>query len=209
MLKKHAGWQESSVKMVNVDITESAQDYLKGLLDKQKDNDGIGIRMFVANPGTAQAETCIAYCRPGDEKPDDEIVELKGFKAYFEGRSLPFLKDAKVDYSADRMGGQLTIRAPNSKMPQVNENSPIGDRINYVLYNDVNPSLASHGGNVSLVEVTDDMIAVLKFGGGCQGCGSVAITLKQGIEVQLMDKIPEIKGIRDVTDHTDRSHAYM
>ncbi len=195
--------------MVNVDITESAQEYLKGLLDKQKDNDGIGIRMFVANPGTAQAETCIAYCRPGDEKADDVVVELTGFKAYFEGRSLPFLEDAKVDYAADRMGGQLTIRAPNSKMPQVSENSPLEDRVNYVLYNDVNPSLASHGGNVSLVEITEDMIAVLKFGGGCQGCGSVAVTLKQGIEVQLMDKLPELKGIRDVTDHSDRSNAYM
>jgi Fe/S biogenesis protein NfuA len=102
-----------------------------------------------------------------------KIVDLKGFKAYFEGRSLPFLIDAKVDYSADRMGGQLTIRAPNSKMPQVNADSSLEDRINYVLYNDVNPSLASHGGNVTLVEITDDMYAILKFGGGCQGCGSV------------------------------------
>lgn len=195
--------------MVNVDITESAQDYLKGLLDKQKDNDGIGIRMFVANPGTPNAETCIAYCRPGEEKENDVIVPLKGFNAYFEERSLPFLEDAKVDYSPDRMGGQLTIRAPNSKMPRVSDDSPLEDKINYVLYNDVNPSLAAHGGNVSLVEVTGDMIAVLKFGGGCQGCGSVAVTLKQGIEVQLMDKLPELKGIRDVTDHTDRSNAYM
>jgi len=195
--------------MVNVDITESAQKYLKELLDKQKDNDGIGIRMFVANPGTPSAETCIAYCRPGEQKEGDVTVPLNGFNAYFEERSLPFLEDAKVDYSADRMGGQLTIRAPNSKMPRVTDDSPLEDRINYVLYNDVNPSLASHGGNVSLVEVTPDMIAILKFGGGCQGCGSVAITLKQGIEVQLMYKLPELKGIRDVTDHTDRSNAYM
>jgi Fe/S biogenesis protein NfuA len=194
---------------VNVEITESAQQYLKELLDKQKDNDGIGIRMFVASPGTPQAETCIAYCRPGEEKEGDEIVQLNGFKAYFEGRSLPYLEEAKVDYSPDRMGGQLTIRAPNSKMPRVTDDSPLEDRINYVLYNDVNPSLAAHGGNVSLVEVTDDMIAVLKFGGGCQGCGAVAVTLKQGIEVQLMDKLPELKGIRDVTDHTDRSNAYI
>src|SRR5690606_25979823 len=86
---------------------------------------------------------------------------------------------------------------------------PLEDRINYALYNDVNPSLAAHGGNVSLAEVTDDMIAVLKFGGRCQGCGAVAVTLKQGIEVQLMDKLPELKGIRDVTDHTDRSNAYI
>ncbi len=195
--------------MVNVDITESAQAYLKDLLDKQKDNDGIGIRMFVASPGTAQAETCIAYCRPGEEKEGDVSVELNGFTAWFEGRSLPYLEDAKVDYSADRMGGQLTIRAPNSKMPRVTDDSPLEDKINYILYNDVNPSLASHGGNVSLVEVTEDMIAVLKFGGGCQGCGSVAITLKQGIEVQLMDKLPQLKGIRDVTDHTDKTNAYM
>ena len=194
---------------VNVEITESAQQYLKELLDKQKDNDGIGIRMFVASPGTPQAETCIAYCRPGEEKEGDDIVQLNGFKAYFEGRSLPYLEEAKVDYSPDRMGGQLTIRAPNSKMPRVTDDSPLEDRINYVLYNDVNPSLAAHGGNVSLVEVTDDMIAVLKFGGGCQGCGAVAVTLKQGIEVQLMDKLPELKGIRDVTDHTDRSNAYI
>lgn len=194
---------------VNVEITESAQQYLKELLDKQKDNDGIGIRMFVASPGTPQAETCIAYCRPGEEKEGDEIVQLNGFKAYFESRSLPYLEEAKVDYSPDRMGGQLTIRAPNSKMPRVTDDSPLEDRINYVLYNDVNPSLAAHGGNVSLVEVTEDMIAVLKFGGGCQGCGAVAVTLKQGIEVQLMDKLPELKGIRDVTDHTDRSNAYI
>src|SRR5690606_29797410 len=197
------------VQTVNVEITESAQAYLKDLLDRQKDNDGIGIRMFVASPGTPQAETCIAYCRPGEEKEGDVPVELTGFTAWFEERSLPFLEDAKVDYASDRMGGQLTIRAPNSKMLRVTDDSPLEDRINYILSNDVNPSLASHGGNVSLVEVTDDMIAVLKFGGGCQGCGAVAVTLQQGIEVQLMDKLPELKGVRDVTDHTDRTNAYI
>src|SRR5690625_289547 len=106
--------------------------------------------MFVANPGTPQAETCIAYCRPGEEKEDDAVVELAGFNAYFEERSLPYLEDAKVDYAPDRMGGQLTIRAPNSKMPRVTDDSPLEDRVNYILYNEVNPGLASHGGNVSL-----------------------------------------------------------
>ncbi|ROQ19994.1 Fe/S biogenesis protein NfuA [Marinimicrobium koreense] len=195
--------------MVNVQITESAQQYLKELLDKQKDSEGVGIRMFVASPGTPQAETCIAYCRPGEEKEDDEIVELTGFKAYFEGRSLPYLEDAKVDYSPDRMGGQLTIRAPNAKMPQVNDDSPLEDRINYVLYNEINPGLASHGGNVSLVEITEDNYAVLRFGGGCQGCGAVEVTLKNGVEATLKEKLPELAGVRDVTDHTDRTNAYI
>lgn len=190
-----------------VNITESAQGYLKELLDKQ-DAEGISIRMFVSNPGTSQAETCIAYCRPGEEQEGDEIVEYDSFKAYFEGRSLPFLKDAKVDYSADQMGGQLTIRAPNSKMPQVNDDSPLEDKINYVLHNDINPGLAAHGGQVELIKITDEQYVILKFGGGCQGCSAVDLTLKEGVEKTLMEKIPEVKGVRDVTDHTDTSNAY-
>ena len=186
--------------MVNATITESAQEYLGELLTKQ-DCEGISIRMFVANPGTPQAETCIAYCRPGEEQEDDVAVELNGFKAYFEGRSIPYLEDAKVDYSADRMGGQLTIRAPNSKMPQVTDDSPIEDRIN--------PGLASHGGNVSLVEFTEDKYAVLKFGGGCQGCSAADITLREGVEKTLVEKIPGLVGVRDATDHSDTSQAYQ
>lgn|SRR5690554_603093 len=193
---------------INVEITPSAQVYLKELLDKQQDNEDIGIRMFVANPGTPRAETCIAYCRPNEVKDEDVALALDSFTAWFEGRSLPYLENAKVDYSADRMGGQLTIRAPNSKMPQVNDDSPLEDRINYVLYNEVNPGLAAHGGEVSLIEVTEDQYAILRFGGGCQGCSAVDLTLKNGVEVALMGKIPEIKGIRDITDHTDRSQAY-
>lgn len=193
--------------MVNVQISESAQAYLKELLDKQGE-EGIGIRMFVSNPGTPKAETCIAYCRPGEEKPDDVVMELKGFNAYFEARSVPFLEEATVDYSADRMGGQLTIRAPNSKMVKVTDDSPIEDRINYVLYNEINPGLAAHGGQVSLVEVTDDKHAVLEFGGGCQGCSAVDMTLKHGVEKTLLEQIPGLAGIRDVTDHTNRENAY-
>lgn len=191
----------------SVTITDSAQEYLAQLLSKQN-CEGIGIRMFVASPGTPQAETCIAYLRPGEEKEGDMMVPLNGFNAWFEGKSLPYLEDAKVDYAADRMGGQLTIRAPNSKMPKINDDSPMEDKINYVLFNDVNPGLAAHGGNVSLVQVTADGYAVLKFGGGCQGCSAVDLTLKEGVEKTLLSKIPDLKGLRDATDHSDTSNAY-
>ena len=93
-------------------------------------------------------------------------------------------------------------------MPRVDADSPIEDRINYLLYNEVNPSLAAHGGDVSLVEVTDDNFAILRFGGGCQGCSAVSITLKDGVEKTLTEQIPELAGVRDMTDHTDRSNAY-
>ena len=192
---------------LNVTITESAREYLRELLDKQ-DCEGIAIRMFVSSPGTPNAETCIAYCRPGEEQEGDVLVEMDGLKAYFEGRSVPYLDEARVDYSSDKMGGQLTIRAPNSRMPKITDDSPIEDRINYVLYNEVNPGLAAHGGQVSLVEFTEDNYAVLKFGGGCQGCGMVDMTLKEGVEKTLKEKIPELAGVKDITDHTDKSQAY-
>ncbi|MBI2783339.1 MAG: Fe-S biogenesis protein NfuA [Porticoccaceae bacterium] len=192
--------------MAQIEITPSAQVYLAGLLAKQN-CEGIAIRLFVADPGTPKAETCIAYCRPGEEQPDDQILELDGLRAHVEKRSLPFLEDAKVDYAEDRMGGQLTIRAPNSRMPRIGDDSPLEDKINYVLYNEVNPGLAAHGGQVSLEDIVDN-VAVLQFGGGCQGCGMVDVTLKEGVEKTLMSRIPELSGVRDVTDHTDTSHAF-
>ena len=191
---------------MTVTITESAQEYLAELLSKQ--DDALGVRVFINQPGTSRAETCIAYCREGDVDEADETHKYPAFMAYFEFRSLPFLEDALVDYSKDRMGGQLTIKAPNAKMPRVDENSSLQDRINYVLYNEVNPALAAHGGEVSLVEVTEDDFAVLQFGGGCQGCGMVDQTLKGGVEKTLLEQLPQLKGVRDMTDHSDTSQAY-
>lgn len=191
-----------------VEITESAQAYLIELLSKQDDKD-ISIRIFVADPGTPTAETCIAYCRPGEEQEDDEKIEYEGFSAWIDDRSQPFLVDALVDYAEDRMGGQLTIKAPNSKVPNVSDDSPIEDRINYLLHSQINPGLASHGGMVSLVEVVEEEIAVLQFGGGCQGCGMVDVTLKDGVEKTLLEQLPQLKAVRDVTDHSNTENAYF
>jgi len=190
-----------------IDISESAQNYLKELLDKQ-DGDGTAIRVFVAQPGTPHAETCIAYCQPGEEQEGDVSVEYEGFRAWFEGRSEHYLVDAVVDYQEDQMGGQLTIKAPNSRVPNVGPDSPLEDRINYVLYNEINPGLAAHGGMVTLVEITEQKHAVLQFGGGCQGCAAVDITLKNSVETTLLERVPDLAGVLDQTDHTVTEHAY-
>ncbi|MGG2397854.1 Fe-S biogenesis protein NfuA [Pseudomonas sp. SH1-B] len=193
--------------MSTITITDAAHDYLAELLSKQ-DTPGIGIRIFITQPGTPYAETCIAYCKPGEQKPEDTAVGLASFTAWIDGLSEPFLEEAVVDYATDRMGGQLTIKAPNAKVPMVNEDSPLNERINYYLQTEINPGLASHGGQVSLVDVVDEGIAVLQFGGGCQGCGQADYTLKEGIEKTLLERIPELKGVRDVTDHSNRENAY-
>src|SRR3546814_13864267 len=73
------------------------------------------------------------------------------------------------------------------------------------LQTEINPGLASHGGQVTLIDVVEEGIAVLQFGGGCQGCGQADVTLKEGIEKTLLARIPELKGVRDVTDQDRKS----
>ena len=191
-----------------VEITPDAEEYLAGLLEKQT-VEGMSVRIFITQPGTRHAETCLAYCRPDEVNPNDVLQQMEKLKVYVEAMSIPYLEESKIDFAKDRMGGQLTIKAPNAKMPKVTDDSPVEERINYILYTEINPGLASHGGEVSLVELTDEGVAVLKFGGGCQGCSAVDMTMKDGVEATLVSKVPEIQSVRDVTDHTQTDNAYF
>lgn len=193
--------------MSAITITQSAQEYLSELLKKQ-DSPNISIRIFITQPGTPYAETCIAYCKPGEQKPEDQTLALADFTAWIDAVSEPFLEDAIVDYAVDRMGGQLTIKAPNAKVPMISSDSPLNERVNYYLQTEINPNLASHGGQVVLIDIVEEGIAVLQFGGGCQGCGMIDTTLKDGVEKTLRKYIPELKGVRDITDHSSKENAY-
>jgi len=195
---------------MTITVTESAENYLAELLEKQN-AEGIAVRMFVTQPGTPYAESCLAYCRPEEVIAEDEIMELTKFRVYIEKNSVPYLEEALVDFAEDRMGGQLTIKAPNSKVPKVSPDSPMEEQINYILYSEVNPGLASHGGEVKLVELVEEengQIAILQFGGGCQGCSAVDMTLKDGVEKTLVERVAGLAGVRDVTDHSVRDNAY-
>ena len=189
-----------------VEITEGAQKHFTGLLSSQ--DDGTGIRVFVVNPGTPHAECGVSYCPPDAVEKDDLKIELDAFNAYIDYDSIPYLEEAKIDYQTDDMGGQLTLRAPNAKARKVDDDAPAIDRIRYLLESEINPQLASHGGQVSLAEFTEKGIAVLKFGGGCQGCGMVDETLKNGVEKTLMEKVSEVKGVQDITEHDQGENPY-
>ena len=193
--------------MEEMNITPSAQEYLADLLSNQEE-DTSGIKIFVSEPGTPRAETCIAYAKDDEDFSDYRIIEEFKFILYLEEKSIDFLKDAEVDYSPDKFGGTLTIKAPNAKLPQISENASIEDKINYVLYSEINPGLASHGGEVSLIEVVNEETAILQFGGGCQGCGMVDLTPKDGVEKTLLEQVEGLKNVKDVTDHSYRENAY-
>ena len=190
-----------------LNVTESAQEFLLALLDKK--SECIGVKIAIENGGTPKANTALSYCKVGEVNSSYQIKTFGELDVYVHIDSERWLDEAVIDYAADKMGGQLTINAPNSKMPKLGEDATLEDRVNYALWNDVYPIVAQHGGEVSLVKITEDMIAVLEFGGGCKGCSGIDITLRHGVEKALSESVPEIKGIRDVTDHTDDSGAYM
>lgn len=189
-------------------ITENAREYLRDLLDRQG-SPGMGVRIFVERPGTPHAECCMAYCPPGEQEESDVRYEYDGFHAWIEGKSVRYLEDASIDFKKDSMGGQLTFRAPKSRVPDIGPDATLEERINHILYAEINPSLAAHGGNVQLLELTEDNVAILEFGGGCQGCSAVDMTLKSGVEKTLKERVPELSAVRDKTDHSVRDNAYF
>ncbi len=193
--------------MAMITISESAQAHFCKLLEKQVEN--TNIRVFVMNPGTPNAECGVSYCPPDAVEQEDIRLPFSGFDAVIDPNSAPFLEDASIDFVSDQMGSQLTLKAPNAKMRKVADDAPLAERVEYVLQSDVNPSVAAHGGRVTLVDLTDDGIAVLQFGGGCNGCSMVDVTLKEGIEKQLLQLFPdELKGVKDATEHARGDHSF-
>ncbi|KAE9536102.1 Fe-S biogenesis protein NfuA [Ursidibacter arcticus] len=192
---------------MNITISDAAQNHFRKLLDQQEE--GTNIRIFVVNPGTPSAECGVSYCPPNAVEDSDTEVKFEQFSAFVDDVSLPFLDEAEIDYVTDAMGAQLTMKAPNAKMKKVADDAPFIERLDYVIQTQVNPQLASHGGRVTLIEITEDKYAILQFGGGCNGCSMVDVTLKEGIEKQLLALFPdELVGVRDVTEHQHGEHSY-
>lgn len=191
-----------------ITISEAAQAHFVKLLADQPE--GTNIRVFVISPGTPQAECGVSYCPPDAVEDDDIEIEFDGFSAMVDEKSAPFLEEASIDFVTDQLGSQLTLKAPNAKMRKVADDAPLNERIEYMIQSEINPQLASHGGHIMLVEITQDGIAVIQFGGGCNGCSMVDVTLKDGIEKQMLDRFAgQLQGVRDVTDHQHGDHSYQ
>ena len=190
-----------------VEISETAQSYFDRLI-QQQDDDGLGLRIAVQLAGTPNASCDLQFCPQGSDQPGDVKIEYSAFNLFVEEASILWLDDAEIDFEEDETGGQLTIRAPGIKGNEPGQDAEIESRIQWILDSDINPMLASHGGVVSLVQVTVAKEVILQFGGGCQGCGMADVTLKQGIEKTLMESLPEITAVRDVTDHQSGENPY-
>ena len=138
-----------------------------------------------------------------DDTEQMQRFEKEGIVFWMDFSLLPFLEGTEIQIDEDT--GEFEV---------VNEGLGIGklrgnfeDRARQVLDEQVNPMVASHGGVVSLSRIENGEV-FLRFGGGCQGCGMVDVTLKQGVEVMMKESVPDIVAIHDATDHDSGSNPY-
>jgi len=189
-----------------ITITDNAKQKFLSILENEN-RQGHGMRVTAQRGMSPFAvDYGIAFVEPGHEDADDEVIDAGEFKVYIDSQSVPLAEGATVDYvSGLNESGFKITNAKTAAAP--NPTGPVAEKIQQIIDSKVNPGVATHGGHVSLVDVKED-IAYLRFGGGCQGCGMVDVTLKQGVEVMLKEAVPELKGVMDVTDHADGQNPY-
>ncbi len=191
-----------------IQISESAQDHFRKLIEREA-LPGLGVRLAANEPGTPRADVRLEFAEPGDLKGDEWAIDCNGFTLWLDAPSVPFLDGAEIDYEAKATGGQLQIRAPKIKGQVPDASASMVERVRWTIEHEINPQLAQHRGHVSLQEITADGVVLLRFGGGCHGCGMADVTLKQGIEKTLMEKVPGVTAVRDATDHDTGDAPYM
>ena len=191
-----------------IDITESAQTHFRKLIERES-LPGIGVRLSAVHAGTPRADVRLEFAGPDDLKGVEWAVDCEGFTLWVDADSAGALDGARIDYEQKATGGQLQIRAPRIKGVAPETDASLVERVMWLVEHEINPQLAMHRGNVQVEEVTSDGIVVLRFGGGCHGCGMADVTLKQGIEKTLLEKVPGVVAVRDATDHASGDAPYV
>ena len=191
-----------------IQISESAQAHFRRLIEREA-LPGLGVRLSAMHPGTARADVRLEFAEPAELQGDEWAIDCEGFTLWLDAPSVPFLDGAEIDYTQQATGGQLQIRAPRVKGQAPEEGASLVERVRWMVEHEINPQLAQHRGHVEVQEITADGVVVLRFGGGCHGCGMVDVTLKQGIEKTLMEKVPGVTAVRDATDHATGEAPYM
>lgn len=191
-----------------IQISESAQHHFRRLIE-QEGIPGLGVRLSAVHAGTPRADVRLEFADTGDLAGDEWAIDCDGFTLWLEAASVGFLDGATIDYEARATGGQLQIRAPHIKGSVPGDDASLVERVRHLIETEINPQLAQHRGHVTLEQVSADGVVYLRFGGGCHGCGMADVTLKQGIEKTLIEKVPGVTAVRDATDHASGDAPYI
>jgi Fe/S biogenesis protein NfuA len=183
-------------------VTDAAADRIRAA-KVSEGSDDVALRVMAREDG-AKFRYELKLVATDSKEADDSVINLDGIDLYLDRESAPRLEGATLDYVEEISGSGLKFENPNQTALA---SHPLAGRVQEILDDRVNPSLAAHGGVVSLVDIQEARV-VLRFGGGCQGCGMADMTLKQGVATQLKQHIPEISEVVDATDHASGENPY-
>jgi len=192
-----------------ITIAADALEMIIQLRDQEPGDEEFALSIGVAGITGLQFNYDLAFV-PVADKTDAQRLERHGDLAIIVAEAdVEKLQGASLELSAEG----LSMNNPNSPAPppmaapKGDLSGPLADRVQQVIIEQVNPAIASHGGGAELVSVDDDT-AYLRLFGGCQGCGMAQVTLHQGIERILVEAIPELVSVVDVTDHASGTDPY-
>ena len=182
--------------------------------------DGERLALWIEITGEAAGDWTydLYFDAPEEAHEGDAVQHGDDLTIVIPQSSVDRMRGATLDMSRDLLNPTLVVLNPNKPPsaqtsvamgppPTGNLEGPVAERVMQVLDQQINPSIASHGGRAELVSV-EDGTAYLRLGGGCVGCGMASVTLSQGIEVAIREAVPEIERVVDVTDHASGTNPY-
>ncbi|MFQ5669982.1 MAG: iron-sulfur cluster assembly accessory protein [Acidobacteriota bacterium] len=195
-------------------FTEQAREKIQGFLEGAGRKEDLALRVAITGQGPHGFTYEFFLDERSNVRPNDVVVRTQGLVALVDAASMKNLEGGTIDWKETVQGSGFDVDNPNQPPdppPPVprrqNLDTPQARRIQELIDTRINPGVASHGGFVELIDVDKERV-YLKLGGGCQGCGMVNVTLKQGIEVMIKEALPQVKEVIDTTDHAGGTNPY-
>jgi Fe/S biogenesis protein NfuA len=191
-------------------ITDVARDKILEVRAAEPGADALALWVTVTGESGGAYTYDMSFRALDDAGEIDVVQHHDDLPVVIDGDSVELLAGATLDFAASGMVMQNPNKpAPRTvSRPAADLSGPVAQAVVRVLDEQINPAIASHGGRAELVAV-EDSIAYLRLSGGCQGCGMASVTLSQGIEVAILDHVPEITEVVDVTDHASGTNPYF
>ena len=195
-----------------LEVTETAREKIQGALEKSDPpRRHLRIQVRTANGKFDYRMSALAE---SDVRPQDRRVPAGEITIVLDPDSAGKMQGATIDFHDSLVESGFKIENPNAPVsPGFGSGSrddlegPVPERVRMLLDQEINPTIAAHGGVVRMVDYEDGTV-FLAFGGGCHGCGMVDVTLKQGIETRIREAVPEVAEVVDTTDHSSGENPY-
>lgn len=196
-----------------VAILEIGPEALQQVLDARSTEDKpeeYALRVEIEGSRGVDFLYILEFERIDELPPGEERMTFGDLSVSIPADTIPLLRGSVLDVA--KVGGGLVIRNPNRPDPMAGLNleltGDLPEKVQQLLEQSINPSLAEHGGFASLVGV-DGTRVFITMGGGCQGCNMSQMTLVEGIQRTIIGAIPEVTEVVDATDHASGENPYF